>query len=315
VARLKPLDLDQLTRVVDAVAKLAPCELEQVRRYTGLGGTLVRDAVQDARVLGLIRVQGGSMVTACGAGPPGAAGGAREQIVERALERHSGFGMICSLVAEGEREPDQVVRKAAVRLQGMPEDDLRVLVEWGLQVGVLRAVPGTGEIALAPYLAGRDASADGVVPEHPQGSGAARQLVRRWLGDACYASLSDHERDELADALARAKAEPREACIAAGRALEGYLRMLSGSRGIAVSHLHGVGRIAQELKHQNVILGEHVCMCQAVAAVRNAAAHGRSARTNIPWVSTAETALATGLHTLCTIRSVYLWVEEGEQRL
>lgn len=225
------------------------------------------------------------------------------------------FESICEGLVAGESF-EEAARHVAVafHLDSRAEANLRLLVQWGVEIGVITSTD-------SPALAADLKTAVEAVAAMPIGKvssvAEARLYVSTVLGRDAFDTLDEVDRGLLATTVTECESDPEASVEASGQALEDYLRELCIANGLKADagKLSGAGQLGALLRQHNLIHPHHVKLVDSASALRNAKSHKKDKRTVIPWKITslgARTAFGT---TALAVRSIYQWTANGRQML
>jgi len=238
-----------------------------------------------------------------------------DSTIRDALLAYRPFESICEGLATGESF-DQAARHAAVTfgLDSRGEGNLKLLRQWGVEVGVLTDGENT---SLSADIQGSIES-HAALPVAPVTSTAETRLyISTLLGRDAFDELDEIDRGLLTSAVQDCDKDPAASVEASGQALEDHLRELCISNGLGVqaSKMNGAGQLGTLLRQKNLIHPHHLKLIDAASMLRNAKAHKKDKQTATPWsISPLGARTAFGATTLA-IRSIHQWVSNRGQIL
>jgi hypothetical protein len=240
---------------------------------------------------------------------------------KKLLVRFDPFIVFAMLVMK-KNQLEDAARKVKV-IYKIPDSENNILTafrSWGIFAEVIvRSESGEYVIGITEERLSEQYLKDLV--QAVQSEFTARLFVSSKVREHAYSYLGDEEVDWFVGALMKFGTESEDAVRELGNAFETFLRRLGTDQKVPnISKTNGIGELASSLKSaQNrlgtgsIILEQHKKLCEGVGVYRNAADHGIDKVTLKPWRIEKDAALEAILLCLTTVRSVFTFVEKGDQ--
>jgi hypothetical protein len=316
--RLHEVPIRTLGAFMEAAAVHSTDDLERLGNYAGFARSTARKAVPTLETLGILKRDNGGPYTVTVEGiTRGLSDEAKEPIIRRALLGFRPFEVLIEGIALGESR-DDATRKTLLLLD-LPESDaskLDLLLRWASDLGIIEAANGEPRL-VAELSVERTDELGALTPEDVESEAKARLFNARRLGRNATNYLDEVDRGLLADALLTHESDPRKSIDASGQAIEDFLRHVADERELETEakKKSGAGQLANLLYTKGVIHNHHQKMVDAAATIRNATAHRKDRKTLAPWELTAFGAFTALSMTLTAIRSIHMYITNGNQTI
>jgi hypothetical protein len=316
--RVVNVPLSTLRAFLESVAAHPHQDIASVAAFAGFSETTGKRALQGLAALGLVeRDTSGLFTCTVETVTRGMTQDAGNLVLRRGLLGYRPFAALCEGLALGEGRRD-AIRKAA-RLLGIPsrhEAAFDILIKWALELGILT------EIDLDLQLAAEVAVAPTTLPpvlreEDVESEAKARLYNALRLGQGANNYLDEIDRQLLADALLLHSSKPTDSVEKSGQALEDFLREVARTHGVGAeaAKASGAGQLASLLVGKGVLHTHHQKLVDAIYTARNATAHRKDRKTLAPWEITPFGGFWALSGTLVTIRSIFMFVNQGSQTI
>jgi len=228
------------------------------------------------------------------------------------LAKWSPFQTFLRFVLDGSTPHDATTKLSVLLGQQIPTMASETLLRWAQSAGFIETDESGRWVLVAKSKTGpsqhlsrfRNAAMNEI---------SARDFLYEHLGQATSAYLDTVETDELVNSLL--KPDPRDAIDSFGRALEDFLRRLGNSGGLPLNREKGIEEIANTLVSANIIEQKQQKLLAALSTARVACAHSKERKSLQRWEIRAEFATGVILLGLETMRSVHMFVTEGQRDL
>lgn len=314
--RLYRMPVDTVLAVAEAVNFLGEPTAKEVATFAGVGATTAYKALVNACYLGFVEKESGNKYSYIHSDPLKGIALAKSRLLFRQLlQSLRPFRVLCEFLVYGENESN-AKRKTAVSLgdTALEGKVLPALIKWGTDLEILSVGEGDQLQLSQPLKEGLATVSESLKISLGNEFEIGLYLSKR-LTAQCYEFLENPERERLCQAFKDCDRNPESSCEDSGKALEDFLRLIAARNGIDVSKRNGIVQVAEELLNHKAIHAKHKNMCLALSTVRTVSAHDRDRISNVPWTKTPEMAQVAFTYTLCLMRSIYIWVFEGEQEL
>jgi len=315
ISKFRRVPLPTLRNVLRSCAIHKGAGTELIARACSVGNGTATKALIVLSDFGLVLGDGSSWTCASPMLGRASSDSAVDAAIREALLAYRPFESICEGLIAGESF-DQAARHTAVAfdLNKQAEGSLSLLVQWGIELGILT---NGDPVSLSDDLqAGVDSLA--AMPVTSVSSTAETRLyISTLLGRDAFDELDEVDRGLIVSAVQKCDSDPAASVEASGQALEDHLRevcILNGF-GQEASKFNGAGQLGGLLRQHNLIHSHHVKLIDAASMLRNAKAHKKDKQTVAPWNITPLGARTAFGATTLAIKSIHDWISNKRQIL
>jgi hypothetical protein len=236
-------------------------------------------------------------------------------IFRKYLQRFEPFIVFLALVIRGNSTTNSARKLKIIYGIGLNEKDIRfALLNWGQYSQIFNYDSSSDQIVVNIDLEDLEMLYLRELLESLNSEVKTKIYLAEKLTEAVYGYLHSDEIEHLTKALMNHERDPRNSIDDASRALEDFLRRISFDNSQNVSSFHGITNIAERIGSKNIglIHEKQKKILIGIAAIRNLSSHSKDGILLESWKISPEFAIETILISISMIRSVYLYVENGE---
>lgn len=149
---------------------------------------------------------------------------------------------------------------------------------------------------------------------------ATRLYIINNLGQAIFNFLQDDEIKLLIESYSKIQTNPNDSIHTTGKVVEDFLRAISKNTDVNVKDKNGINQLVNALYNyrnsigaqENKIHSKQYNIGVAISDIRNMCGHDKEAKTERAWNVSKLAAISFFNLSLCTIRSIYLYVFENK---
>lgn len=231
------------------------------------------------------------------------------------LQDYPPFLLYAQFVAKGYSSDEAAsILRGIFYIKGLTKVIERSLRRWGLYSGLLEKVK-TGKIKIKISMERLTAEYVKDLLEALESDMKAKLFIIDRLGAELFGYITSKGLSitELATAIREYEKDPRGSANKACQVFETFLYKVGEDAGIDVSRYTGVIQLTDAMRGANKILRKHMHVCHGLGGIRNASSHGPDQETGNPWRINPDTALVSAIFVPVTMRSLYLFIEQGKQ--
>lgn len=193
---------------------------------------------------------------------------------------------------------------------------LQLFITWGKELEIFEF--SSDKIQLSPKLEIAYKTSNEIVVL--EDNIATRLYIINSLGQATFNFLQDDEIKLLIEAYTKIQTNPNDSVHTTGKVVEDFLRSISKDTEVNVKEKNGINQLVNALynyrnsigKQENKIHSKQYNIGVAISDIRNMSGHDKEAKTERGWNISKLAAISFFNLSLCTIRSIYLYVFEDK---